>query len=378
MTACDVAIVGGGVIGLSIAYELAREGITASVLDAGPLARAASWAGAGMIAPEADRPASTPMIAFRDLSVRLHAEWARRLKDETGLDNGYRKSGGLDLAFTLEEDQTLRGLAGRWREEGITWERIEPRDFGRVETALSPAVRVAYFLPDRAQLRNPRHLCALAQACAQRGVALKPHCAALGFVTRSGRITAVETPDGPLACRWVVAAAGPWSEALLAPLGLSVPTPPVKGQIVLLRTEPPVITRIIEHGNNYLVPRDDGRVLVGSTEENVGFDTATTTSAVEGLIAEAHRICPRLAAAEVERTWAGLRPGSIDTRPYLGIAPGFENLVVATGHKRAGLQLSTGTAVLVSDLIQGRTPRVDLSPFRVGRPPNREDDAFRS
>jgi glycine oxidase len=378
MTACDVAIVGGGVIGLSVAYELAREGISATVLDTGPLGRAASWAGAGMIAPEADRPPSTPMIALRDLSVRLHPEWARALKEETGIDNGYRKSGGLDVAFTHEEDTDLRGLAGRWREEGVAFERLEPRDFGRVETALSPQLRIVYFLPDRAQLRNPWHLRALIQACSQRGVSLHPYCGVVGFKTDRERVTAVETVDGPVDCQWVVAAAGPWSEGILDRLGLRVPTPPVKGQIALLHTVRPMIARIIEHGSNYLVPRDDGRILVGSTEEYAGFDTSTTNEAIERLIAEAKRLCPCLAEARVEQTWAGLRPGSIDTRPYLGVAPGFENLVVATGHKRAGLQLSTGTAVLVADLILGRKPRIDLTPFRVARQPDGEADAFRS
>jgi glycine oxidase len=150
---------------------------------------------------------------------------------------------------------------------------------------------------------------------------------------------------------------------------LRVATPPVKGQIVLLRGARPLLSRIVEHGKNYLVPRDDGRVLVGATEEDAGFDTRATPVAVRDLIDEALRLCPALAGAELERAWAGLRPGSLDARPYLGAAPGFRNLFVATGHKRAGLQLSPGTAEVIADLVQDRPPRIDLAPFRLDRPP---------
>jgi glycine oxidase len=162
-------------------------------------------------------------------------------------------------------------------------------------------------------------------------------------------------------------------------LGVRMATPPLKGQIVLLRSAKPLIRRIVEHGKNYLVPRDDGRILVGATEEDVGFDTRTTSEAMRDLLAEAHRLCPILVNAEVERSWAGLRPGSIDSRPYLGFAPGFENLIVATGHKRAGLQLAPATAEVIVDLILGRPPRVDLKSYRVDREPGEPaDPTFRS
>ena len=178
----------------------------------------------------------------------------------------------------------------------------------------------------------------------------------------------------------MIVAAGAWSAALLAEAGVSAPTPPLKGQIVLLRSATLPLRRIIEHGKNYLVPRDDGRILVGATEEDVGFETRTTADGVRGLLDEAIRLCPILAKAEVETAWAGLRPGSIDSRPYLGRAPGHRNLIVATGHKRAGLQLSTATAEVIADLVLGRPPRIDLSPFRIDRAPGEgaPDDAFRS
>lgn len=379
MKPVDVVVVGGGVIGLSIAYGLAREGVSATVLDRGDLGRGASWAGAGMIPPHVERLKTNPTVDLRSWSAILYPEWSKALLEETGIDNGYRRTGGVDVAATLAEDNELRTSAGRWRNEKIVYERLEPGDFGRVEPALNPDLRVAYFLPDRAQIRNPRHLKALIEACGTRNVDLRPGSAVLGFESKTGRIAAVRTEGGSIPCGKVVVAAGAWSSIVLAGLGVRVETPPLKGQIVLLRGERPLLRRIVEHGKNYLVPRDDGRILIGATEEESGFDTRTTSEGLRDLLAEAHRLCPALRDAEVERSWAGLRPGSMDSKPYLGFAPGLSNLIVATGHKRAGLQLAPASAEVIVDLVMGRTPRVDLTPFRLDREPGEPaDPTFRS
>jgi glycine oxidase len=375
----DLVIVGGGVIGLSVAYSLAREGVKAVLLDRREVGREASWAGAGLIAANAERLRTNPMVELRSWSAVLYPEWSAALREETGIDNGYRRTGGVDVGWTLDEERDLRSMAGRWKTEGIVHERLAPGDFHRVEPALSPDLRVAYFLPDRAQIRNPWHLRALAVAAARRGAVLRPGEAVVGFETSAGRITGVKTTSGTVACGTVVITAGAWTGGLLDALGLRAPTPPVKGQIVLLKSDRPLLRRIVEHGQNYLVPRDDGRILIGATEEDAGFDTRSTPVAVRDLLDEALRLCPSLAGAEVEKAWAGLRPGSLDTRPYLGALPGYDNAFVASGHKRAGLQLSPATAELITDLVLGRSPRIDLSPFRVGREPATGDaEVFRS
>jgi len=375
----DVVIVGGGVIGLSIAYVLAREGVKATVLDREGLGRAASWAGAGMIPPHTERLTTNPTVELRSWSAVLYPVWSEALLAETGIDNGYRRTGGVDVAADLGEENELKTSAGRWRAERIVFERLAPGDFGRVEPALNPGLRAAYFLPDRAQIRNPRHLKALAASLAARGVDLRPGSGVIGFESDAGRITAVRTEDGPIPCGVAVVAAGAWTAGLLDGLGLRIATPPLKGQIVLLRPRRPLLRRIVEHGKMYLVPRDDGRVLIGATEEHSGFDTRTTDEAGRDLLAEARRLCPILAEAEVEQAWAGLRPGSVDSKPYLAGVPGFANLIVAAGHKRAGLQLAPATAEVIADLVLGRRPRVDLTPFRTGREPGEPSDpAFRS
>ena len=379
MKAADVVVVGGGVIGLSVAYCLAREGVASTVLDQGEPGQGASWAGAGMIPPHVERLKTNPTIELRSWSAILYPEWSTALLEETGIDNGYRRTGGVDVAADLDEEDELKTSAGRWRAERIAYERMAPGDFARVEPALNPELRVAYFLPDRAQIRNPRHLKALIASLEARGVDLRPGSGAIGFESGGGRVSAVRTESGPIPCGTAIVAAGAWSSGLMALMGVRVETPPLKGQIVLLRSHRPLLRRIVEHGKNYLVPRDDGRVLVGATEEEAGFDTRTTPEALRDLLAEAHRLCPSLVDAEVERTWAGLRPGSVDSKPYLGFAPGFSNLIVATGHKRAGLQLAPASAEVIADLVMGRSPRVDLSPYRLDREPGEPaDPTFRS
>jgi glycine oxidase len=378
MTA-DVLIVGGGIIGLSIAYVLAGEGVRCVVVDRGPMGRAASWAGAGIIAPAANLHSDDPLSALRNLSARLHEDWAARLRAETGIDNGYRLCGGLDVAFNTEEDAELRPYANRWRAEGIDFERLEGDSLKELEPNLSVDVVSGYLLPGRAQIRNPRHMKALAVACERKGVTLLPGQEVTRLRCDAGRVLAVETTGGVIRCGWVVLAAGPWTESLARSLDIDLATPPVKGQIVLFQGEPGLLSRIVEHGSKYLVPRDDGHILMGATEENAGFDYRPTAAAERDLIAHAYQLLPALRSAQIIATWTGLRPGNLDGLPTIGVSPLAENVVIATGHRRAGLQLSPGTAEVVAELILGRPRRLDLGAFRPGRPPAPPAaDVFRS
>lgn len=377
----DVIVVGAGAVGLSIAFALGREGLSTLVLDRREAGREASWAGAGLLPAQGDpdyRP-SHPTLALRAWSARLHAEWAAILREETGVDNGYRRTGGVDVARTEAEDHALRTTAGRWRVEGIAHERLAPADVARIEPALSRDLRTVYFLPDRAQIRNPRHLQALKRGVVRRGGTILADRRVESFTTVGDRVTGVRTAEGVVEADAVIVAAGAWSGHLLGSLGIAAPTPPLKGQIVLLNAGRPLLRRIVEHGKNYLVPRDDGRILIGATEEDAGFNVLPTADGFHALHSAAVELCPVLAEAQVEAVWAGLRPGSLDSRPYIGPAPGFRNLFVATGHKRAGIQLSPATAEMTVDLVLKREPRLDPSYFRLDREPApAAEDVFRS
>jgi glycine oxidase len=230
-------------------------------------------------------------------------------------------------------------------------------------------------------VRNPRHLKALIGACVRLGVRLSPHTQALDWERKGERVFSVRLQDDTRrAAGQFLIAAGAWAEQLLHPLECFAQIQPVRGQIVLLRCPASSFHNILLRGKNYLVPRDDGRVLVGSTEEpEAGFVKQTTVDAIAGLLHFAVETVPVLGEAEVERAWAGLRPGSADGMPYLGPVPGYRNIFLAAGHFRAGIQLSTGTALLMTECMTGKHPSVPLDAFRPNREPAFDcSPAFRS
>jgi glycine oxidase len=365
----DCLIVGAGVVGLSLAYELAEQGAQVRLIDAGMPGAESSWAGAGILPPAGSLAADT-FERLTALSNQLHARWHERLREETGIDNGYRRSGGVYLARDSARAAELRQHIKQWRREAITVdELVGPEAVARVEPALAPrgTLDACCYLRDEYQLRNPRHLRALLSALARRGVEISAGLPAEDFVTSGSRITGVQTPAGLIAAGSVCIAGGAWSGPLAARLGQAPQIVPVRGQIVLLCQNTPAVKRVINEGLRYLVPRGDGRVLVGSTEETVGFNRSTTAVAIQELLDFALSLVPSLADARIERSWAGLRPGTPDRRPYLGRISGYDNAFIAAGHGRSGLQLSTGTAQVMSRLILGQQVPIELDAFRIDR-----------
>lgn len=365
----DVLILGGGVIGLSTAYFLAREGVRVAVLDKGDFGRESSWAGAGILPAGNPKRAKSALGRLRAHSIALFPDISAELRERTGIDNGYVRCGGLELRRSADalERQRIENLVREERGEGAHCDVLDVAQLHQLEPALSTELPGAVHFPDMAQVRNPRHLKALVAGCAALGVPLRPGCPAYALERAGERISAVVTPNGPFTADRILIAAGAWSDMLTQLVGWRTHIRPVRGQIAMLTPQPPVLRRILLAGDHYLVPRPDGRVLVGSTEEDVGFDTRTTAEAVQGLLGLALRLVPGLAGAPVERCWAGLRPGSPDGRPFLGPVPGWANLFVAAGHFRSGIMLSLGTALVMTELLLGRTPTVPLDAFRLDR-----------
>jgi glycine oxidase len=283
----------------------------------------------------------------------------------------------LYLARSPGEAAALAAWAGALEEEGIRAERLSAADLcelepgmrmnGLVKSEATSSRHSAFLLPDEAQLRNPRYLKALVAACRQANVTITPNTGLTDITTSQGQIVEVTTIAGPLAARQFCFTTGAWTGVLLQRLGISAGIVPIRGQIVLFKCNQPPIARIINEGSRYLVPRDDGYVLAGSTEEEAGFDKRTTDEAIADLVSFARGLVPALRDAKIERTWAGLRPGSFDGLPYLGPLPGLSNAFIAAGHFRTGLYLSPATAVVMSQLLRGEEPQIDLAPFRVGR-----------
>ncbi|HWC91404.1 MAG TPA: glycine oxidase ThiO [Pirellulales bacterium] len=374
MATYDCLILGGGVIGMSLAYELACQGLRVGVIDRGVVGGEASWAGAGILPPAAASPEAPAEAQLRALANTLHAQWTEQLLEETGIDNGYRVCGGLYLDRQPGGPETLSSLAGQWRSQSIRVQQVPAVDLANLEPAIASQRLddhlAALYLPDEAQLRNPRHLKALYSACVRRGVTVHEATEVHDFVVRGRRVDAARTTLGSLAAEQFCLASGAWTGGLASRLGCRLELKPIRGQIALLQDEPGRLRHVVNDGRSYLVPRPDGRILVGSTEEDAGFDKRPTAEGIAGLLDFALELAPSLATARLERTWAGLRPGSVDGLPYLGVIPELDNAFVAAGHFRSGLQLSTATAVVMGQMIRGQDPGIDLAPFSPTRSGN--------
>jgi len=377
----DCCIIGGGIIGLSIARELAGRGLSVRVLSRDAGRDTASWAAAGIFppAPEwTDAPANDRFTAYSD---RLHRAWAAELRAETGIDNELEPCGGLHLAADDPGLERLDEAATGWRAKGTRCDRLDCRAVAACEPALRTAVeagriRGGLLLPDEMRIRPPRHLAALEASCRQRGVEIVPAAAVRSLEVRGDRVegvvvsrAAAGVADETVRARHYCLAAGAWSGQLAESLGLRVETRPIRGQIALLRLPRQRLARVVNQGLEYLVPRNDGRLLVGSTLEDAGFEPVTTPQAIARLVGFARDLLGPLPEAVLEQTWAGLRPGSVDGLPLIGPAPACRNAWFAAGHFRAGLHQSTGTAVLMADLITDRAPAIDPLPFTPGRRP---------
>ena len=367
---CDILLVGGGVIGLSLAWELAGHGAKVQVIDSGEMGREASWAAAGMLPPGPKThlwPDCSAYEQLQGLSHQLHPDWQARLADLTQIDNGYRQTGALYISEgTAEANSSLEKCKSEWNRWGLAHHGLDSTALADLEPALTPQSQ-AMLLPDEGQLRPPRHLKALVAACQRSGVQLTAGCQLLGWQTAGKRITAAVTSIGTITSGEYCLTSGCWTGPIAAQLGLELSIKPIRGQILLLNGPPNTVRRIVNAGPRYLTPRPDGRVLVGSTQEEVGFNKQNTVEGLAELMNFARQLCPALADFTLEKSWSGLRPGTADELPFLGRLPLYENGWIASGHFRAGIQLSSATAVVMRSLILGQTPPVDVATLGVDR-----------
>jgi len=358
----DVVVVGGGVIGLSLAWELASEGAEVTLIERGQPGAEASWAGAGILLPGNPNLSHASESGLRALSHTLWPTWSQRLRDDTGIDNGFSVCGGLQVRLDgqpndIEDEITF------WQSEGVAVEPLTPQQAMQLEQRLSPRCTSAYRLPELGQVRSPRHLKALLAAATAIGVRLQTGCSVTGFDLHNDRVESVLTSNGEFHAGRFCVCGGAWSRQILETAGCDVPVDPVRGQIVQLSSLPLPFRHVIQNGSRYLVPRPDGVILVGSTEERVGFEKRNTPEAVAGLLQFATLLVPALSSATFVRAWSGLRPGSPDGLPLLGRVGRIENLFVATGHFRSGLQLSPGTAVVLRQLLLEQEPAIPTTGF---------------
>ena len=371
----DVLVVGGGVIGLSVAEAAARRGMSVLLLERERVGARASWAGAGMLNcrpwPRSKR-AQPDHFDLLLASIKLHEEWAARLRDETDIDVGFRRCGAVEMyTFSPEDRQRmaqLERLIAGCAARGVPCERIAAAAVRELEPEVNVSdVAAALHLPNDAQIRPPRFCRALALACRQREATFKEGVAAADVLVENGRATGAVAADGTrYSAGAVVLAAGPWTgqfKALTRAVARAATIEPVRGQIVCYQTAAPLCSRLLTVGERYVVPRPDGVLLVGSTTEKVGFEAVTTQDGQKLLRDFGERLLPGLRNLTPLQGWADLRPGMKGNHPLLGPVPGVQGLYVAAGHYRNGLCLAPITAEIVVALIRGEQPPVPPQPW---------------
>lgn len=373
----DAIVVGGGVIGLTVARQLAMGGRRVSLLERTELGRETSWAGAGIIAP-CNPHRDDPVARLTDRSIELYAEFCASLHAETGVDPEYDRNGAFEMLLT-EQDRRIaesdaRAAASRSSPDASpAMSMLTPVEARAREPHLAEDVVGVLECHRTALVRNPRLLTALKRSCECHHVALMEHAPARSLLIEGDRVLGVQLEDRRMEAPTVILCAGAWSSALHPRLAQLLPVHPVRGQMVLVCLDQPLVGRLIGKGRRYIVPRRDGHLLIGSTEEpDAGFERRCTPKGINTLIETAIRLVPELQNAPVQATWSGLRPGSPDDKPFIGPVPGFRGLFAATGHYRAGLTLAPVTADIVNALVDGKPYELDLTPCAPGRAfPNR-------
>lgn len=351
----DVGIVGGGVIGLSLARELSARGAEVLVVERGRTGAEASWAAAGLLSAQSDSPVPSPFFDVALESRDLYPAWTEALAQETGLDSGWRRTGVLRCG---SEDSLARF---RWQADaGLPVESLDAAGVARVSRGRAAStIAHGVFFADDAVVNNRLLVAALRRSLEIRGVPVEEGVAVTRFRIEGGACRGIETSSGSVACGKVVDAAGAWAD-LDPTLPFRVLVEPVRGQIVRL-ADPVGLATVLESEDVYLVPRSDGRILVGATVERTGFVKEVTAAGVAGLLAHAIALAPSLESARFADAWAGLRPATPDGLPLLGESP-VRSLILAAGHFRNGILLAPWTALLVADVVTGAGSR-DLSAF---------------
>lgn len=361
-----VIVVGGGVIGCSIAYHLAGEGVEVTVVERGKVGGAASGVAAGMVAALSESIPAGPTLDLALMGRSYLLDILPQLQEESGIDVEYIPSGILHLAFTGEEEAALKARLEALAplDMGVCW--LSPQEARSVEPGIGQGIRGGLHSPQEGHLNSRRLVRAFAQGAARRGATFLQDTEVAGLVSSGDRVTGVRLPSGDLEGDCVVLAPGAWAGQYGDWLGLDIPVKPVRGQIMAARILPAPIAMGVWRGMTYLVPKADGSIVMGTTQEEAGFRDKATLEGIAGILAGVIELVPGVAGAELHKIWAGLRPGSPDGSPILGVAPGWRGALLAAGHYRNGILMSAATGKLITDCIVRGEER-PLLPFSLSR-----------
>jgi glycine oxidase len=365
-----IVIVGGGICGLSIGWRLAQAGCPVTVFERDLAGRGASWAAAGMLAVNGEaEPGEEKLLPLLKASQALWPDFAAELEAASDRSVNYRRDGALAVALDRDEEERLKFLYDYQRSQGLPVEWLPGSEVRRLEPHLSGRVLAGVFSAEDHQVDNRLAVAALREAFLRAGGVLRENAPVAGIVVENGRATGILTDGERHLADTVVLAAGAWSRNLPGlPEAARPPVRPVKGQMLALDmpADRPLVTHVVVRPDVYLVPRNDGRLLVGATAEEMNFDTRLTAGGLYELLRHAWEVLPGIYDLPVAEAWAGLRPTSRDDAPILGPGP-LPGLVYATGHHRNGILLAPITAEVVANYILTGKLAEEARPFTMER-----------
>ena len=353
----DFIIIGGGIIGLLTARELAIAGASVTLIEKGETGRESSWAGGGIVSPLYPWRYADAVTCLAGWSQQHYPSLCEQLYDASGVNPEYTRNGLLIL------DANEAETAAQWAaDSGNELLLIDRGTIAELEPGLGSLPDSALWLPQVAQVRNPRLARAARLALANK-VQLVEDAKVEEILTQDGRAVGARTADAIYHAGKIIVCAGAWSATLFARLGKKPDIVPVRGQMILFRAQPGEIRRVVLHHDRYLIPRRDGRVLMGSTLEHGGFKKVTTERARDELFRRAVELFPKLRHTAIEKQWAGLRPGSPGGIPYIGAYQGIDGLYLNAGHFRNGVVMGPASARLMADIALGRAPILPPRPY---------------
>ena len=358
-----VLVVGAGVIGTAVAWELLQRGAEVVLLEGSSEGGHTSTASAGMVNPFSLTREDTPALPLYWQSLQMYPEWTRALHEQTGIDPEWRSGGCLRVALTPTDAEHLEASLEWIRRYDTHAERIDSRAARQMEPALNPEIEAALHIPSEGWVHTERLMRALHRAVQLSGANLYTGSPALRLMAQNGAVRGVQTAHGMLEGDAVVVATGAWAGALLQPLGIHAPTTPVRGVILILGDLPLPVRCILSSPVGYLVPRADGAALLGATREQAGYDMRATAESYALLTHNLSRLAPSLMHATVLAHTVGLRPDTPDHNPYIGAVKGYSGLYLAAGHAYHGILLAPATGCALADLILDGATDLTIAPF---------------